>query len=161
MHDFLTEPYSRELMEDFKLGTGVRRYSNKEIQEAVVQDVLQCYIYNLDDHANIKLTQLELLRFVPLSLRRKVVKAMNEVIGMGLIHFNQDFCLVPVVDKLQAAMDFCGVWFGNFQPPKDVEVIYGNPGNIEKAVQQTGSIKNLAKSLTMDLNANVSGVGHA
>lgn len=161
MHYFLTEPYSRELMEDPLIGTGVRRYSNKEIQEAIVQDVLQCYFHNLDDHTNIKMTQLELLRFVPLSLRRKVVKAMNEVIGMGLIHFNKDFCLVPVTDKLQAAMDFCGVWFGNFEPPKDVKVIYGIPDNIEKAVAKNGSIENLAKSLAMDLNANAPGVGHA
>jgi len=160
MHDFLTEPYSRELMEDTLTGMGVRRFSKKEIQESVVQDVLQCYLYNLDD-ANIKMTQLELLRFVPLSLRRKVVKAMNEVIEMGFIHFNQDFCLVPITNNLQAAMDFCGVWFGNFEPPKGVKVIYGNPDNIEKAAQQAGSIENLSKTLYMDLNANVPCVGHA
>jgi hypothetical protein len=140
---------------------------DRQLREAIVQDVLAFTMLNVETKQSFNLDGQELMRFMRIqSERLRVARAFKHPEISGLVKVSNP--LYAWVDSpesrsntriwmstdrsvLQAAMDYCGVWYDGYMPTDMSGVIVVNTEALETAVEKHGGIDNLATALAMDL----------
>lgn len=134
----------------------VKNMSDAELGESIVNDVLIATFYEKEGNV-VDFTPEILVRFLHGPLRQKVLEKLQ---SSGLAwYFNTTNGQLRIKNDrniLQAAQDYAGVWYGDFEPTdKNTAVFRVNSGILTDAVKAYGSIDALATSLAMDLVSDV------
>lgn len=151
---FLGEPYVRELMDD-----GCWSSVNMEddvLRTSIISDLLAFVFWEKEYKEPLNITFSELTRFVDRADLDRIQKQLDHDEIKHLIDVTEGvYRLKEDRQILQAAMDYCGVWYSDYDAPSDFGVVSVNHVAIDEAVQQHGSIENLAISLAMELTSGV------
>lgn len=152
---FLAERYGRELMND-NLAWSTENMSNEDLRMAIIADLISFGVWNQEKKTKLNITFAELTRFVtPSDVDRIREQIDHEEIKHLIILTDGIYSLKEGREVYQAAMDYCGIWYEGYKAPDDFGVISVNHEVINDAVNEFGSIENLAVALAMDLNCHV------
>jgi len=90
------------------------------------------------------------LQWIPRYLHKRVFKEIQNEEIIGLIEIkDREIRIKDQREILQAAMDYCGHWWENFDIPKDALVF--SKENLEKMVEEAGGIEALATELANEI----------
>lgn len=135
----------------------INNMDDRELREAILGDLLGVTMWEKQHNERVHFGFTKLLRLLPRSLHKRVKKQMkhDDIVELISIRpFDVRATEVRIVDNsaiLQAAMDYAGIWYSGFNIPPDAICL--NTENLAKAVEEHGSLENLASSLAMDLIA--------
>ena len=138
----------------------VANMSGREIRESIIQDALMVTMwekhFNKKAHYELKelyrnIKNLRLKSRVCIQLTNPEIIQMLDLSNGNSVRIKND----PAI--LQAAMDYCGVYYTGFEMSKECIVV--NQENLQHAVDAAGGIGELAQSVLMDLNANTKNPG--
>lgn len=155
---FLSCPHSRALIHEDIDGDviwSVDNMSDDELAKAIIDDILACTMWEIQTSQTLSYTFEEMCRFLKDNEQIKRVGYMlrSEVIQNFITFNNGQYRIKNNTNVLQAAMDFCEVWYSGFN-----KQIHGctfsdseTREHIQNKIEQYGSIENLAKSLHMEM----------
>jgi len=138
----------------------VANMSGREIRESIIQDALMVTMWekHFNKKANYELKELyrniknlRLKSRVCIQLTNPEIVQMLDLSNGNSVRIKND----PAI--LQAAMDYCGVYYTGFEMSKECIVV--NQENLQHAVDAAGGIGELARSVLMDLNATTKNPG--
>lgn len=140
--------------------------TDKELCEAIIDDVLSVTMWEKELGKKMHFGITQLLRFIPKCKQKRVKKALKHDDISGLIQIDRIYrgntltgSEIRIKDHpviLKAAMDYCGVWYGDEEIPEGELVI--DCGALARKVHELGGIENTVESLTMDMVANIKDV---
>lgn len=135
----------------------VDNMSDDELRQSIVDDVLAVTIWEKQMDQKVDFTVDTLCRFLSVEQKTRVQEVMKHPFIWGL--FNPDLKdNIRILDDkavLQAAMNYCGVWFTGYDTPDGIIRIDRHA--LQEAMDNNGGIDNLVNGLVMDLTATHSG----
>lgn len=150
--DMLRNDYAWELV-DNNVFT-VKNMNEKELKESIIQDLLSVTMWEIKTKEDVHFSLSTLCRKVPREYVNKIKQLIKAADICDMIHIRDKRIRIYNSQKnLQAAMNYCGVWFEGYAPPKGTKVI--DTGKVRDAVNELGSVDALATSLSMDIKATI------
>lgn len=134
----------------------INNMTDRELRESVVEDVLAVTMWVKTFAQPLDFKIETLMRFLKSDdQRERVFTALNdaEVKGLFEMNENQQLRIRDNREILQAAMDYCGNWYGGFTIPPNIDVIMSNSEMLDEAVQQYGSVDGVIDALSMEFKA--------
>ena len=155
-NDFLNEKSSWELVMTHFFS--VRNMDDKELQEAILSDLLGVTFWEKEKNTKVSFTKDDLIRFIYGQQRRRITEMLNHENISKLISVENDQIRIrDQYEILQAAMEFAGVWFGDHEPEDPTGVLKIDRAVMNKEIEKAGSLDNLIQSVSMDLISNTAG----
>ena len=133
----------------------VSLYSDEEMRQAIVQDVLQATFYELYCSKKILFTDGTLCRAIPHDQIERVLKMLEHPEICGLVTRDKYNNLRIRTERacLQAAMDYCGVYYNGYDMPAGV--IRTDPVALQEMAAAHGGIDQVIESIMMELEADI------
>lgn len=132
----------------------IEKMSEEELRQAIVQDVLGVTMWEKHFGQKLHFGRTQLLRFVEQKHFWLILNAMQheEIVHLLDVRNTAEEHEVRIRDDrtiLQAAMDYCGIWYTGFEMPPDA-IVRADDAD-ERVIEEYGSLENLAMSMAMDL----------
>lgn len=135
--NFQNEPLSRELcdysadgVEIFSIGA----MSDEEVHQSVIQDILAATMIQKEQGVSLEYDFANMIRFVDARNHERVIAALHdEEVQSLIIQENGQYRIADEPTVLQAAMDFCGIYYEGFDWPDHV-IIVNREGFQEKMI---------------------------
>lgn len=136
--------------------------TDRELREAIIDDILGATMWEKEFKENPYFTLSEFTRFIPRYKQQRVYNMLHhsEIKDLIVQTRNKGMIELRIRDQqeiLQAAMDYCGVWYDGFKIPDEEGIVRINHDVISEAIENHGSLENLATALAMDFQAQQSG----
>lgn len=139
----------------------VANMNDREIRKSLVQDVLMVTMWEKYFNKKAHFTPQMLYRNITSTrLKSRVCTQMANAEVHKLMTISSEGDSIRIKDDpaiLQAAMDYCGVYYTGFEMSKECIVV--NQENLQHAADAAGGIDELAQSVLMDLNATTKNPG--
>lgn len=134
----------------------VDNMTDQELMESIINDILFITIWEIQTGDTANFDFVEFFKFVTLEHRPRITAMMqrNEIFGLIEEKWSAEGCQLRIRNDhavLQAAMDFCGVYYSGFDMPDDVIII--NHDVLDEKISEAGGIDNLAAIIAMDIQA--------
>lgn len=124
--------------------------SDKELRQAIVEDVLCVTIWEKQTGKKADFTFDTLTRYLTEKQKSKVKASLfHDEIFPFFNHFPDNLRVSDNKRTLQAAMDYCGVWFNGYDMPNGI--IRMDRESVHEAVEKHGGLDNLIDSMVMSL----------
>lgn len=129
---------------------------DKELREAVIEDILTVTMLEKQLGQTLHFGITKMLRFLTRQHHRRVMDALkhDEIRNLIMLSRGKSGSEVRIKDNreiLQAAMNYCGVYYSDFEMGENALII--NREILNAAVQQHGGLKNLTEAMVMDVRA--------
>ena len=135
--NFQNEPLSRELCDYSADGVEIftiSAMSDEEVRQSVIQDILAATMIQKEQGVSLEYDFANMIRFVNAGNHERVVTALNdEEVQSFIIQENGQYRIADDPTVLQAAMDFCGVYYEGFDWPDGV-ITVNREGFQEKVI---------------------------
>lgn len=133
----------------------VKNMSPKELLESIVEDILMVTMWEIQSERKLHFGYTKLVQFLPRQLHPLIYESLRNEEISGLIEitvtqFHSKELRIknnPVI--LQAAMDYCGVWYSGFTMPEEGVISLDR-----EKIQSLGGIDAIGQSVLMDMLAN-------
>lgn len=132
----------------------VDHMSDKELREAIVEDVLTATMWEKQTGKRIDFTMNTLCRFLSHEQRVRIKEAMihPEIYSLFDPNFNDNIRIFDTQVILQAAMDYVGVWFTGYVMPEGALCV--DRQALQEAMDTHGGIDNFIDAIVMDLTSS-------
>lgn len=157
--EWLADCYAWNVWHDGEVYS-IDNMDDKQLMESILEDLLQLTFYETSNSVSVHFTYATLVRFLPKTAQRNRVKEMLESETVqkyvttdqnGMLRIKNDRHLQ------QEMMDLIGVWMEGFDVPDSPGIIRVNNEVLKEKVEQHGGIDNLAKALSMEVEATHEG----
>lgn len=130
-----------------------RNMSDKELREAIINDVLIVTIWEKQTNKKAKFGIKTLCRYLDHNQRSRVREQLQHQEISGLFDMFMSECLRIKDNKeiLQAAMDYAGVWYTGYAPATGNDVICFDRQVIQEKIEETGGMENFINSIAMNI----------
>lgn len=152
---FLTSDFAWQIVDNEMFS--VWNMTDRELCESIVEDVLAVTMWEIQKNEQVYFSSNTLVR--NLESHRAKAKVLNQI---GNPEISKIFDILagyririkndPAI--LQAAMDYCGVWYSGYNMPAGT-IIHADDNVMDEKIAQYGSLENLAKAMSMELDITV------
>lgn len=125
--------------------------SDEELRQSIVEDVTSVTMWEKQAKQEAVFTVDTLCRFLTPEQRQRVEEAMKHETIASFFDFSKGIRIHDNKETLQAAMDYCLVWFHGYDRPKGTISIDRNA--LGDAFDDAGGMENYATMLSMEINA--------
>lgn len=149
---FAADRFARELCDTDGMISFVADYSEQEIRQSVIQDILTFTMWEIQFEKTIDFTPQQLMAYCSNETCVRVISALNHPDVLALIEYrDQQIRIKDNREIRQAAMDYCGVFFDGYSMPEGVIIV--NREAMHEAIDAHGGLDNLVTAMAMDITA--------
>lgn len=140
----------------------VEAMDDKELREAIIHDILMVTMFEIQTSKTLHFGFTSFLKFVERRHHNRIIKNMcnMEIDGLITVVKNNNGSEIRIKNNkviLQSAMNYCGVYYTDFDMPENTVVF--NRVKVNDNIEKFGGIDNFVKSMSMYVIANYHGCG--